>query len=241
MSTITEIAPDVFRISTFFPEFDLQFAQFLVRDDEPLLIHTGMKGIFPIVREEVGKLIDETTLRWIGFSHFEADECGSLQEWQELAPQATAVCSLVGKLVSVDDFSGKEARGMSDGDKLNTGKYSFRFLQTPHVPHCWEAGLFFEETGGTLFCSDLLHQNGESAAVTEDPGVIDICRETLEEYQKGPLANYLPYTKRTDPVLRSLAKLGPKTVATMHGAVFVGDGAAIVNDYADMVRGFNAD
>jgi len=240
MSKIDEIAPDVFRISNFFPDFDLQFAQFLVRDDEPLLFHTGMKGLFPLVHEAVSELIDPSRLRWIGFSHFEADECGSLPEWQQVAPNATAVCSLVGKMVSVDDFSGKEARGMNDGDVLETGKYRFRFIKTPHVPHCWEAGLLFEETNGTLFSSDLLHQNGDSAALTDDVGVIDTCRDTLAQMQASPLADYLPYTKKTDGILRSLAALEPKTVATMHGAVFSGDGAAAINSYADMLRDFNA-
>lgn len=240
MSNIDEIAPDVFRISTFFPDFDLQFAQFLIRDDEPLLFHTGMKGLFPLVHEAVSELIDPSGLRWIGFSHFEADECGSLPEWQQVAPNATAVCSLVGKMVSVDDFTGKEARGMNDGEVLETGKYRFRFIKTPHVPHCWEAGLLFEETNGTLFSSDLLHQNGDSVALTDDVGVIDTCRETLAQMQAGPLADYLPYTAKTDGILRSLAALEPKTVATMHGAVFSGDGSAAINAYADMLRDFNA-
>ncbi len=239
MADITEIAPDVFRISTFFPAFNLQFIQFLIRDEQPVLYHTGMKGIFPLVREAVSELIDPKELRWIGFSHFEADECGSLPEWQQIAPNSTAFCSLVGKMVSVDDFSGQEAKGMVHGEVLETGKYRFKFLSTPHVPHCWEAGLLFEETNGTLFCSDLLNQNGESKPITEDVGVIEICRQTLVEYQAGPLADYLPYTQKTDGILRSLAALEPKSVAPMHGAVFSGDGGKILNDYADMMRDFN--
>jgi flavorubredoxin len=103
MTQITEIAPDIYRISTFIPEVNLQFNQFLVRDEQPLLFHTGMKGLFPVVRDAVAKLLAPATIRWIGFSHFEADECGALTEWQTLAPAATAVCSLVAKLVSVDD------------------------------------------------------------------------------------------------------------------------------------------
>src|SRR5690242_5594851 len=103
MTNITEIASDVFRISTYIPEINLQFGQFLVRDEEPLLFHTGMRALFPVVREAVATLIDPAKLRWVGFSHFEADECGSLNEWQTIAPDATAVCSMVGKMVSVDD------------------------------------------------------------------------------------------------------------------------------------------
>ena len=135
MATVSEIAPDLFRISAFVPEFNLQFNQFLVRDAEPLLFHTGPRGMFAAVRDAVTTVLDPKTIRWIGFSHVEADECGSLPEWQALAPQSTAVCSLVGKLVSVDDcMATRPALGMQDGEVLTTGKYRFRFLHTPHVP-----------------------------------------------------------------------------------------------------------
>jgi len=155
VTQITEVAPDLYRISTYIPEIDLQFSQLLVRDDEPLLFHTGLKKLFPLVRDAVASLLDPSRVRWIGFSHLEADECGALQEWQALAPTATAVCSLVGKLVSIDDCVAlRPARGMTDGEFLTTGKYRFRFVQTPHVPHCWETGLLFEETNRTLLCSD---------------------------------------------------------------------------------------
>ena len=119
MTQITEIAPDIYRISTFIPEGNLQFNQFLVRDEQPLLYHTGMKGLFPAVRDAVATLIDPSTLRWIGFSHFEADECGALTEWQTLAPEAIAVCSLVGKIVSVDDVVARRpAQALADGEEL---------------------------------------------------------------------------------------------------------------------------
>lgn len=131
---ITEIAPDVFRLSLFIPEADLQFNQFLVRDDEPLLFHTGMRSIFPAVREAVAQLIDPATLRHIGFSHFEADECGSLNDWLAIAPNAEPVCSFVGAEVSVNDYALRPARGLMDGQTFSTGKYNFRFLHTPHLP-----------------------------------------------------------------------------------------------------------
>jgi flavorubredoxin len=153
MSQITEIAPDIFKITTFIPEVNVQFNQFVVKDEEPLLYHTGMKGLFPAVNEAVARLIDPATVRWIGFSHFEADECGSLREWQRLALDATAICSIVSKMVSVDDVAAERpARALNDGEVLVTGKYRFRFLQTPHVPHAWDAGHLFEENSGTLFC-----------------------------------------------------------------------------------------
>lgn len=235
MTQITEIAPDLFRICTYIPEIDLQFNQFLIRDEQPLLFHTGMKALFPLVREAVAKIIDPATLKWIGFSHFEVDECGSLPEWQALAPQATPVCSLVGKLVNVDDFALRPARPLADEETFSTGKYRFRFLQTPHVPHCWEAGLLYEETCGTLLCSDLLHQNGNVEASTSSD-VIGRCRETLVAFQQGPLANYMPYTRHTDPTLRRLAALKPKTLATMHGSTYTGDGERAMLDLAGVIR-----
>lgn len=236
MTNVTEIAPDIFRINTFVPEANLGFSQFLVRDDEPLLFHTGMRALFPVVREAVATLIDPAKLKWIGFSHFEADECGSLNEWQTIAPDATAVCSMVGKMVSVDDFASKSpAKGMTDGETFETGSKRYRFISTPHVPHCWEAGMLFEETTGTLFCTDLLHQNGDVEPLTTND-VIGRARETLVQYQAGPLANYFPYTKNTDGELKRLAALKPQFLATMHGSVFEGNGESTLLDYAEMIR-----
>jgi flavorubredoxin len=236
MTTISEIAPDIFRINTFIPEANLGFSQFLVRDEEPLLFHTGMRALFPLVSEAVSKLIDPSALRWIGFSHFEADECGSLNEWLGLAPNAAPACSFVGKVVSVDDFIGSDrTRGLGDGEIFQTGKFRFRFLHTPHVPHCWEAGLLFEETTGTLFCSDLFTQGGDVEASTESD-VVGRARETFNEYQAGPLANYFQYTDRTGPEIDRLAGLKPKALATMHGSVFIGDGEQAMRDYGVMVR-----
>lgn len=232
MAQITEVAPDVFRITTFVQPFNLQFSQFLVRDEEPLLFHTGPRMMFPAVKEAVASLIEPARLRWIAFSHFEADECGTLPEWQTLAPQSLAVCSLVGKLVSVDDcLALRPAKGLADGEIMETGRYRFRFLATPHVPHCWEAGLLFEETHRTLLCSDLFHQLGDVEPVTQSD-IIGRCREVLLEYQQGPLANYLPYCTLTDATLKRLAALRPKTLATMHGSVYVGDGSQALLDLA---------
>jgi len=152
MTNIDEIAPDLFRLSIYVEDFDMQFNHFLVRDDEPLLFHAGFKGMFPALREAVGKLIDPTTLRHIAWSHFESDEVGALNHWLELAPEAQPVCTLVGKLVSVDDFSIRPARGMAEGDVLRTGKYRYRFHRSPHLPHGWDAGVLFEESRKTLFC-----------------------------------------------------------------------------------------
>ena len=235
MATVTEIAPDVFRISTFIPEIDLQFSQFLINDDEPLLFHTGMKALFPVVRDAVAAVIDPSTVRWIGFSHFEADECGSLNEWLTVASHAEPVCSMVGAMVSVNDFALRPAKGMNNNEVFTTGKYRFRFIQTPHVPHCWEAGLLFEETKGTLFCSDLFHQGGDVEPCIESD-VIERARKTLVDYQAGPFANYMPYTKHTDQVMQRLAGLKPRTIVPMHGSAYVGDGEQALRDLAGVMH-----
>lgn len=232
---VTEIAPDCYRISTYIPEGDLQFNQFLIKDEEPLLFHTGMRALFPAVREAVASVIDPGTIRWISFSHFEADECGSLNDWLQIAPAAQPVCSMVGALVSINDFALRPAKAMNSGDVLSTGQYRYRFAHTPHVPHCWEAGMLFEETKGTLLCSDLFHQNGDVEPWTESD-VIERARKTLIDYQAGPLANYMPYTKHTDGILQGLAALNPRTIAPMHGSAFGGDGAQAIRDLAVVMR-----
>lgn len=233
--SVTEVAPDCYRISTYIPEIDLQFNQFVIKDEEPLLFHTGMRSLFPVVREAVASIIDPAKLRWISFSHFEADECGSLNEWLQIAPHAQAVCSMVGAMVSINDFALRPAKGMVDGETFETGRHRFRFVQTPHVPHCWEAGLLFEETNGTLLCSDLFHQGGDVEPSTE-ADVIDRARKTLVDYQASPLANYMPYTKHTDGIMQKLAALNPRTITPMHGSAFGGDGAQALRDLAVVMR-----
>ena len=235
MPTITEIAPEVYRIAVYVPEINLEFSHFLVRDDEPLLFHAGLRGMFPILREEVSRLIDISKLRHIGFSHFESDECGGLNDWLELAPQAQPVCGLVGAIVSVNDFASRPAKVLTREDVLPTGRYRFRFIPTPHVPHGWDAGVLFEESHGTLFCSDLFHQWGLREPTTSD-SLIERCQSALEESEAGPFANYVPYTHHTGRVLESLAALRPATLAAMHGSTYYGDGAQALRDLATVMR-----
>jgi flavorubredoxin len=235
VTTIVEVAPDVFRISTYIPPAGLQFGQFLIRDDEPVLFETGLKALFPAVRDAVASVIDPSKIRWASFSHFEADECGSLNEWLSLAPRAEAACSSVGAVVSVNDFAIRPARALADGEVFSTGKRRFRFLATPHVPHCWEAGVLFEETDRTLFCSDLLGQSGEQPPLVESD-IVGLFRDQLLEFQKGAFANYMPYTRNTGPTYERLAALEPRTLATMHGSVYRGDGAKALRDAAQVLR-----
>ncbi|HVJ66667.1 MAG TPA: MBL fold metallo-hydrolase [Caulifigura sp.] len=235
MYKVDEIASDLFRISVFVPAIDMQFNHFLVRDEEPLLFHTGLRKMFPQLREAVSMLIDPKNLRYISWSHFESDECGALNDWLEVAPEAEPVCTVLGKLVSVDDFSIRPARGMTVDDVLSTGKYRFRFQASPHIPHGWDAGVLFEETQKTLFCSDLFHHFGDVAAVTSSD-LVEPTRQAMKQMQQGPLAGYLPYTRSTDGVLRRLADLKPETLAVMHGSSFRGDGSRQLTGLAEVVR-----
>jgi flavorubredoxin len=235
MVRTTEIAPDVYRIGVFVPEINLEFSHFLVRDDEPLLFHAGLRGMFPVLKEEVGRLIDVSKLRHIGFSHFESDECGGLNEWLACAPDAQAVCGLVGALVSVNDFATRPAKVLTSEEVLATGRHRFRFVPTPHVPHGWDAGVLFEETGSTLYCSDLFHQWGHQAPTTED-SIIERAREALVATEAGPFANYLPYTHHTGRILETLASLQPKTLATMHGSTYHGDGQTALRELAKVMQ-----
>jgi len=229
MAITTEIAPNVYRISIFAQWGNLQFNHFLIKDDEPLLFHTGLRGMHAELREAVSKLIPLVDLRHISFSHFEADECGALNEWLTVAPRAEVICGQVGALVSVNDFIGREARALADGETFATGKYNFRYCQTPHLPHGWDAGVLFEETQKTLLCSDLFHQTGEVEPLTSSD-VVGRSHQAMKEYQAGILADYVPYTPLTSQNLKKLAALKPKTLAIMHGSSFTGDCAHALDD-----------
>jgi len=235
MPTIHEIAPDVFRIAMYVPEIDLEFSHFLVRDEEPLLFHTGLRGMFPALREDVAKVIDPAKIRWIGFSHFESDECGALNDWLAIAPTAEPVHGLIGMQVNLNDFADRPGRILTPEDSLDTGRYRFRFVPTPHVPHGWDAGVLFEETQRTLFCSDLFHQWGLQEPLTESD-ITDRAREALMRAEAGPFANYIPYNHNTGRILENLARLNANTLAVMHGSSYSGNGAAAFRDLADVMR-----
>ncbi|MBS1853527.1 MAG: MBL fold metallo-hydrolase [Acidobacteria bacterium] len=235
MPHVTEIAPDVYRISVFYPQINLQFNHFLVKDDEPLLFHTGLRGMFPEVRAGVAQVIDPAKLRWISWSHFESDECGALHDWLAIAPHAQPACGMVGALVNINDFCGREARILSGQDDLQTGRYRFRYYSTPQLPHGWDAGVLFEQTEGTLFCSDLFHHDGDVAPLVHT-SVAEKVRQTLSQYQAGPLAHYVPYTRNTDLILQGLASLNPKTLAVMHGSSFSGDGSQAIRELAVVMK-----
>jgi flavorubredoxin len=222
---IDEVATDLYRISLYVPPFDLQFNHFLIRDDEPLLFHTGMRGMFPEVREAVASLMDPATLRWISWSHFEVDECGALNEWLSIAPKALPVCGEVGAMINIGDFSNRPPRALKADEILET-----------HLPHGWDAGMLFEENDRVLLCSDLLHQLGDTEPITT-ADITGRYRHALETYQAHPvLMDYVPYNENTKRNLAKLAALKPRTLAAMHGSTFVGDCAAMLTASADIIR-----
>ncbi len=233
-SNVTEIASGIFRVSTFADDFGIQFNQFLVLDDEPFLFHTGMRRMFQATRAAVATVLDPAKLRWIGFSHFEPDECGALNDWLALAPDAVPLCNFVGNFVMLSDFADRPARVLADGEFLTTGARRLRFLSTPHVPHGWDAGLYFEETERTLFTSDLFFHPGDPEPLcTSD--IVGRAAAAIVEGKSGPLANDVPYTAHTDGVVRRLAALEPRTLAVMHGSSFAGDGRAALLDLAQVM------
>ncbi len=236
-STVTELAADTYRISTFHPDYGIQFNQFLVRDDEPFLMHTGFKRMFRETHDGVASVLDPASIRWIGFSHFESDECGALNEWLTAAPQAQAVASFVGVLVNLADFAIRPARHLADEEALPLGRHRLRFFSTPHVPHGWDAGLFFDEAGRTLLCSDLFFHPGDPAPLVESD-ILGPARSAMAASLSGPMAQDLPYTPYTEPTLRRLAALTPETLAVMHGSSYRGNGRTALEGLAGLVHEF---
>lgn len=234
-ATVDEIAPDLFRISCFNEQANFQFSSFLVRDDEPLLYHTNLRGYFDDVLTGVKSVLDPATIRWIGFSHFESDECGSLNEWLAAAPHAEPVCSFVGARTSVGDFADRAPRVMEADERLETGSHTFRVLETKHVPHGWDASLMFEESASTLFCSDLLGQGGNVEALYSGD-IVGRSDEYNSRQSDGPMSNSVPFTKETRPILNGLADLNPRTLACMHGSSFEGDCGQALRDFGEVLE-----
>jgi len=226
---LNEIADGVYRLSTFIaqvPPTGLAFNQFLIAGEEPLLFHTGMRGLFPLVRDAVAKLMPPEKLRWISFGHYEADECGSMNEWLALAPNAQIAHGMTAVGVSLNDQADRPPRALQHGEVIDLGGKRVRYLDTPHVPHGWEAGLLYEETTGTLLCGDLFTQYGECEATTES----DIVAAAIASED---IANYSALNPAMGATLRKLAELKPRTLALMHGPSFTGDCAAALHALAD--------
>jgi flavorubredoxin len=224
---IDEFAEGMYRISTWTDPPGMVFNQILVDAEEPLLFHLGHRGAFATVSAAVARVVPLEKLRWLSFGHYEADECGAMNPWLAAAPRSEVVHGLTGVLVSVGDAADRAPRALADGEVLDLGGRRVRWIDTPHVPHGWDAGLMVEETTGTLFVGDLFTQMGPSDPVSRDTDVLT--RAIDAEDLLGATA----ITPRTAPTIRGLADLGPNRLALMHGPVFEGDGAAVLRALAD--------
>jgi len=225
---VDEIAERIYRLSTFLPAVGpsgLTFNQFLVDAEQPLLFHCGQRALFPAVSRAAARVMDLRRLRFIAFSHVEADECGALGEWLDAAPSATVTHGAIGCAIWLNDQSPRPPRALGDGEVLDLGGRRVRRLDTPHVPHCWDAGLLYEETTGTLFTSDLFTHVGDPPAVTGG----DIMGPAVAaEKQFG----YTGVTPATGATIRRLAGLAPRTLAVMHGSSFSGAAAPLLESLA---------
>jgi flavorubredoxin len=228
---VDEIEDGIFRISTALPPAVLPggftFNQFLVLDEEPLLYHTGPRATFPAVRAAIEQVLPLPRLRHVAFSHFEADECGALNEFLAAAPGSAPLCSEIAAMVSVDDQACRPARRLRDGEELSIGRRTLRWISTPHLPHAWECGHLLETTTATLFCGDLFTQGGsEHPSISEADilGPSEVMRRGLD---------YFSHTRNTQTLIEKLAACRPRTLACMHGASWRGDGAALLRELGE--------
>lgn len=227
-TNVVEIADGIYRINT--PvriAGGFSFNQYLLVDDQPLLFHTGPRKLFPLVREAVASVLPVERLRYIGFSHVEADECGSLNEWLAIAPQAEPLCGRVAAMVSIDDLADRPARALGDGETLALGRHVVQWFDTPHLPHAWECGFLMEANTATLLCGDLFTQGGDQLpALTEADilGPSEVFRRQMD---------YFSHTRLVRPMLERLAACRPTTLACMHGSAWRGDGAQLLRALAD--------
>lgn len=230
-TNVHEVADGIYRINT--PVLieggpgGFTFNQYLIVDDESLIFHTGPRKMFPLVREAAASVLPVERLRYIAFSHVEADECGSLNEWLAVASQSSPLCGTVAALVSISDLADRPPRALADGEKLCLGRHAVQWFDTPHLPHAWECGFLMEETTRTLLCGDLFTQGGaDLLAITES----DILGPS-EAFRHG--MDYFSHTRKARGMLERLASAGPTTLACMHGSAWRGDGANLLRALAD--------
>ena len=230
---IDEIEDRIYRIST--PVKNLpggfSFNQYLIDDDESLLFHTGPRKLFPLVREAISQVMPVERLRYIGFSHFEADECGSLNEFLAVASAAVPLCGKIAALVSVNDIADREARAMEDGEIVSLGRREIQWFDTPHMPHAWECGVLFERTTHTLLCSDLFTEGGADHPPVTEADIL----EPSERFRKQ--MDYYSHTKNARQILARLAETQPTMLARMHGSAWRGNGADMLMALAHALEG----
>jgi flavorubredoxin len=226
---VDEIADKIYRLSTFVAGTagpgGLTFNQFLIDADEPLLFHCGQRFLFPSVSAAASKIIAVDRLRWVTFSHVESDECGSMNDWLAAAPNASAAHGNIGCNIWLKDTAVRPPRVLADGEVLDLGGKKVRRIDTPHLPHCWDAGLIYEETTGTLFCSDLFTQMGDGPALTDG----DIVGPAIAVERR---LGFTAVTPKTAPIVRKLAALSPRKLAVMHGSSFSGNVSSVLEALA---------
>lgn len=231
-TNICEIADGIYRINTPLSVVPggFSFNQYLIVDDEPLLFHTGLRRMFPLVREAVATVIPVERLRYVAVSHFEADECGSLNEWLTVAPQSVAVCSRVAAMTSIQDVADRAPRALADGETISLGKHRVRWFDTPHLPHAWDCGFMMEQQTRTLLCGDLFTQPGDKTPALTESDILG----PSEQMRKG--LDYFAHAPNTREMLERLAVEEPATLACMHGSAWRGDGAALLRALADKLE-----
>ena len=229
-TTVTEIGDRIYRLSTFVPEIappaGFVFNQFLIDADQPVLFHCGGRRLFPLVSAAVAKVMPVEKIRWIGFGHVESDECGSMNLWLAAAPGAQIIHGLTACNVSLQDLADRPPRAMADGETIDIGTRRIRYIDTPHVPHGWEAGVLYEETTCTLLCGDLFTHTGNGPAIVES----DIVAPAMAAED---MFHATALTPLTAPSIRKLAALKPTTLAVMHGSSYRGDGGKALHALAD--------
>ena len=233
-TNIHEIASGIYRINTPIdipggPQFN--FNQYLIVDEEPLVFHTGPRKLFPLVREAIERVMAIDRLRYIGMSHFEADECGAMNEFLAAAPRSVPLCSRIAAMVSVNDVADRPAHALADGETLSLGKHAVRWIDTPHVAHGWECGLLMETHTHTLLCGDLFTQGGAGKTPITEADILG-----PSEAFRGQM-DYYAHTPATAAILERLAAERPQTLACMHGSAWRGDGAALLRELSAAVCG----
>jgi len=228
-TNVHEISEGIFRINTPVQIPDaggFSFNQYLIVDDEPLLFHTGPRKMFPLVREAAASVVPIASLRHIAFSHVEADECGSLNEWLHVAPRSAPLCGSIAAMVSIDDLADRAPRAMADGEVLSLGTHSVRWIDAPHLPHAWECGFLVDEYTNTLLCGDLFTQGGTGQPATTESDILG----PSEEFRRN--LDYFSQTRDAGALLEKLAATKPTTLACMHGSAWCGDGAELLRALA---------
>jgi flavorubredoxin len=228
-TNVYEIADRIYRINTPIQipgAGDFSFNQYLIVDEDSMLFHTGPRKLFPLVRDAIASVTAVENLRYVALSHFEADECGSLNEFLAAAPKAEPVCSRIAAMVSVADYADRAPRALADEENLVLGEHTMRWFDTPHIPHGWDCGLLMEAKTRTFFCGDLFTQGGPGdVALTESDilGPSEAFRKPMDYYAHAP---------QTQATLERLAQHAPTTLACMHGSAWRGDGAELLRALA---------